>query len=73
MIDLEVFLSMKSIRKPLLLKVILEADSVLQSSFKMGKKTTTIKPRDRQSDATCHLNLPLLIENLHLNWLIFLP
>lgn len=43
MIDLEVFLSMKSIRKPLLVKVILEADSVLQSSFKMGKKTTPPK------------------------------
>lgn len=43
MIDLEVFLSMKSIRKPLLVKVILEADSVLQSSFKMGKKTTQKK------------------------------
>lgn len=72
MIDLEVFLSMKSIRKPLMLKVILEADSVLQSSFKMEKKPTK-KPRDRQSDTIYHLNLPLLIENLHLNWLIFLP
>lgn len=29
--------------------------------------------KDKQSDTTCYSNLPLLIEKLHQNWLIFLP
>lgn len=40
MVDVQVFLGMKSIQKALLWKVILEAISVLQLSFIVGRKTS---------------------------------
>lgn len=54
----------------------------LCSQYEINTKTTSVegfklqngkKITERQTKTTCYSNLPLLIENFHQNWLIYMP